>query len=106
MKSLSEIKSIMNTIPEAWRERWCGGEYGACACLGCVQVGNRMIMYEKTKESKFFGDPEYINESSIPPEIYKKYKITKEEWEFWLKSKLTLHAPDKSHTHPGAGGSE
>ena len=83
MKSLNEIDKIMQTIPEKWRNRWCGGEYGPCACMGCVQIGNRMVMFKKVKGHDFFGDPEYINEQAIPPAIYRKYKITKEEWELW-----------------------
>ena len=95
MKTIEEINNIMQTIPEEWRKKWCGGEYGPCACLGCVQIGNRMIMFEKARERKFFGDPEYINEASIPPEIYEKYKVSKEEWELWLKGNPTLFVPDK-----------
>lgn len=83
MKTLEEITAIMNTIPKGWRKRWCGGENGPCACLGCVQIGNRIVMYEKASGNKFIGDPEYINESEIPKEVYDKYKITNEEWKLW-----------------------
>jgi hypothetical protein len=85
MKTLAEIDEIMLTIPRDWRYRWCGGENGPCACTGCVQIGNRIIMYEIAMGKKFLGDPEYINESKIPPEIYKKYKITKNDWEWWVE---------------------
>ncbi len=80
-----DVDAIMQTIPEKWRTNWCGGEYGPCACLGCVQIGNRYIMAEKQTGHPFNGDPEYINEHKINKEIYDKYKITKEDWEDWLK---------------------
>jgi len=86
MKNIDEIKKIMSTIPKEWQEHWCGGEHGMCACMGCVQIGNRMIMYEKATGNRFYGDPEYINEASIPVEIYEKYKISKEEWFLWIDS--------------------
>ncbi len=86
MKNVDEINQIMNTIPEKWRNKWCGGENGPCACMGCTQIGNRMIMYQKTTERKFNGDPEYIDEKSIPAEIYENYKITKDEYLLWLKT--------------------
>ncbi len=87
MKTIDEINSIMNTIPKDWKNRWCGGESGPCACMGCVQIGNRLIMYEKATGMKFYGDPEYIEIELIPIEIYEKYKITKGEYLLWLKSK-------------------
>lgn len=76
-----DVDAVMNTIPAEWRTRWCGAENGPCACLGCVQIGNRLIMVERTA---FQGDPEYINESKIPEEIYRKYKVTKDEWQAWM----------------------
>jgi hypothetical protein len=76
-----DVDAVMQTIPAEWRYRWCGGEIGPCACMGCVQVGNRLIMAKLKVEQV---DPEYINEKKIPPDIYKKYKITKEEWTEWL----------------------
>jgi hypothetical protein len=86
MRSIEEIDSIMKTIPVEWRERWCGAENGACACMGCVQIGNRMIMAKKTAGQEYCGDPEYIDERKINQKIYKENKITKEEWERWLSS--------------------
>lgn len=83
MKKIETINFIMNTIPKNWQYRWCGGEYGACACVGCVQIGNRIIMWEQTTKRQFFGDPEHIDEKQIPKNIYSKYKITKQEWEEW-----------------------
>ena len=85
MKPITEINTIMATIPTHWRERWCGGEYGACACLGCVQIGNRIAMYEETKGEKFVGDPEYIDELLIPENIYQKHKLSRAEWGAWMK---------------------
>ena len=82
MKTLKEINEIMNTIPLTWRKRWCECQY--CACVGCVQIGNRIIMYEKATGKKFVGDPEYISETEISQAIYDKYKISKEEWQLWM----------------------
>ncbi len=78
-----DVDAIMRTIPEDWRNRWCGGEGGPCYCMGCVQIGNRLIM---TGRKIFDGDPEHIDESKIPKDIYKMYKITKEEWEAWMRT--------------------
>ena len=83
MKSYKEINKIMQTIPQGWRTHWCGGERDPCACLGCVQIGNRLIM-TGLKVTQI--DPEHIDERSIPPEIYEKYKITKKEWQDWMNS--------------------
>ena len=86
MKNIDEISAIMETIPKEWRNRWCGGELGLCACMGCVQIGNRMIMAKEVTGSVFRGDPEYIDESKIPKDVFEKHKITKEEWELWLQA--------------------
>jgi hypothetical protein len=50
--------------------------------MGCVQIGNRLIMAGLTANQI---DPEYINESKIAPDVYKKYKVTKPEWDAWMK---------------------
>lgn len=76
-----DIDAVMQTIPEEWRTNWCGREDGPCACLGCVQVGNRLVM-AGLKVTQC--DPEYIDESKIDPAIYKKYKVTKAEWSDWM----------------------
>ena len=81
--SMKNIDAIMQTIPIEWRMRWCGGEYGPCACMGCVQIGNRLIMAKETTGQEYRGDPEYIDESLIPIEIYKRFKVSKKEWENW-----------------------
>lgn len=86
MKSFEEIDAIMLTIPEQWRKRWC--ENGRCACLGCVQSGNRVVMAEAVMGGKFWGDPEHIAEAAIPADIYAKYKVTREEWELWKQKTL------------------
>lgn len=77
----------MQRIPEGWRKRWCGGERGACACLGCVQIGNRKVIAEKITETPYRGDPEYISEAKLQEHaaIYSDNKITKEEWERWSR---------------------
>lgn len=72
----------MQTIPEEWRSRWCGGEYGMCACMGCVQIGNRLVM---AGLKVTHVDPEYIDEGTIPKDTYNKYKISREEWEDWKR---------------------
>lgn len=81
-----DVDYVMQTIPPEWRRRWCGGERGPCGCMGCVQIGNKLVMVGKTASQI---DPEYINESSIPEEIYKKFKVTKEEWLAWMASAVT-----------------
>lgn len=75
-----DVDAVMQSIPENCRTRWCGGENGPCACLGCVQVGNRLIM-AGLKDGQI--DPEYIDESKIPEDVYRRFKVTKEEWEDW-----------------------
>jgi pyridoxine/pyridoxamine 5'-phosphate oxidase len=77
-----DVDAVMQSIPAEWRTRWCGGELGPCACMGCVQIGNRAIMAGLKNDQV---DAEYINEARIPPETYKKYKVTKEEWERWME---------------------
>ena len=99
MKSLPEINAIMETIPRDWRNRWCGGEKGPCACMGCVQIGNRIIMAETVIGHKFIGDPEDIDERKIPSEIYEKYKIAKEEWRLWKKHNQRIHEDAQKDAH-------
>jgi hypothetical protein len=77
-----DVDAVMQTIPTEWRERWCGGEGGPCGCMGCVQIGNRLIM-AGLRASQV--DPEYIDETKIPADVYAKYKITKDEWISWMK---------------------
>ncbi len=77
-----DVDAVMNSIPEDWRTRWCGGENGGCGCMGCVQIGNRLIM---TGLSVSQCDPEYIDESKIPPDVYAKYKVSREEWTAWMQ---------------------
>lgn len=76
-----DVDAVMQTIPEKWREYWCEARYnGGCACMGCVEVGNRLVMAGlKTSQC----DPEYIDESKIPTDVFKKYKVTKAEWSAW-----------------------
>lgn len=91
MKTIKQIDEIMQTIPDRWRGHWCNGIEqggGGCACRGCVQIGNRLIMASKHLNRIVTSrtcDPEHIDESRIPKEIYDRYKLTKEEWESWLK---------------------
>lgn len=62
--------------------------------MGCVQIGNRIIMAETWTGRKYHGDPEYINEASIPKEIYDRFKITKAEWEVWKMREALERAAD------------
>ena len=78
-----DVNAVMQTIPSEWRTNWCGGEYGPCACLGCVQVGNRLIMAGLKVHQV---DPEYIAEAKIPRETYDRFKISRIEWEDWMRS--------------------
>lgn len=96
MKTTQEVDSLMATVPESWRYRWCGGERGPCACMGCVQIGNRYAMVKATTGRHFPGDPEYINESQLPAEIVAKTKITREEWLAWKQRHPTPRPP---HDH-------
>jgi hypothetical protein len=80
-EDVDTVDAVMRAMPEAWRTRWCGGERGPCGCLGCVQIGNRLIM-TGLKASQI--DPEHIDESKIPAEVFKIYKVTKEEWAEWM----------------------
>jgi hypothetical protein len=77
-----DVDAVMQSMPEAWRTRWCGAEGGPCACMGCVQVGNRLIMVGKTASQR---DPEYISERNIPNNVYKKYKVSHGEWLAWME---------------------
>lgn len=78
----AEVDAVMQTIPAGWKERWCGGEEGPCACMGCVQIGNRLVMAGKTAAQV---DPERIDERRIPGLVYQRYKVTKAEWTSWMQ---------------------
>lgn len=86
MKGQEQIDSVMAAIPENARRRWCGGERGACACMGCVQIANRAVIAEKITGEKYRGDPECISESKLQEHgsVYAEYKLSREEWESWL----------------------
>lgn len=86
MKTNDQIDAIMAAIPASWRTRWCGGEYGACSCLGCVQIGNRAVILGKATGKAYLGDPEYISEVKLREfgTVYTEHKITREEWESWM----------------------
>lgn len=84
-RSLATIDALMQLMPEQYQKRWCGGERGACFCMGCVQILNRKIMWEAMMGRRFLGDPEGIVESRIPSEIQDRYKVTRDDWERWSK---------------------
>jgi len=81
MKDINEINRIMQTIPEAWRTRWC--EASLCACVGCVQIGNRAEIFKRAFGREFFGDLEHIDARQFPKELIDELRITKEEWLLW-----------------------
>lgn len=90
-----DVDTVMQTIPEQWRTRWCGAIEpggGGCACMGCVQIGNRLAM-ASLKATQC--DPEYIDESKIDADTYKRLKVTKEEWLAWMERQPTapLNSP-------------
>lgn len=88
MKTPEQVDAIMAGIYERWRTRWCGGERGACACVGCVQIGNRAGIFEKVYGRKPVSDPEGLSEEAMrlrSPETYAANKISREEWEAWMQ---------------------
>lgn len=84
MKTEAQVDYIMAFIPEKSRKRWCGGERGDCACMGCVQISSRELMFVHTYQRAFYGDPEYLDESKFAPEIVEQCKPTKQEWAAWM----------------------
>ena len=97
MKTESQVDTLMQLIPKPFRSRWCGGERGDCACLGCVQIGNRAVIYQKITGTPFRRDPEYLLEEELQAheDVYRDNKITKEEWEAW-RSRHGEPTPSKS----------
>ena len=86
MKTEQHVDYIMMLIPEEWRKRWCGGERGACACLGCVQIGNRAVINDRITRTQYPVDPEHISEEQLKKhtDLYSDNKITREEWDLWM----------------------
>lgn len=78
------VDDLMSTFNEQSQLNWCGKSPTGCACLGCVQICNRKVMYDEAHDMNYQGDPEYIIEEAIPRDIYRKHKITKEQWVDWL----------------------
>jgi hypothetical protein len=91
MKSETQIDAIMAAIPRQWRTRWCGGEFGACACVGCVQIGNRAVILKKATGQRYLGDPEYIDEAALKEygAVYTDHKLSREEWQSWMNRHQT-----------------
>lgn len=87
MKTDEQVDTIMLAIPKGWRSRWCGGEAGSCACLGCVYTGSKAVVASKILGAPYLGDPEHIPEPRlrIHKDLYDKYMLTREEWEAWTK---------------------
>lgn len=84
MKTIEQVDAIMAAIPADWRQRWCMS--GLCACLGCVQTGNKRVIAEKIQGSPYRGDPEYISEAALMAhaEVYESNKLTRAEWDAWV----------------------
>lgn len=85
MKSPEQVDAIMRAIPTGWRYRWCGGEDSPCACMGCVQIGNRKVIAERITGQVYQGDPEYIDEANLQEYglLYTGNKLTRDEWMSW-----------------------
>ena len=84
IKTAEEVDAIMESIvPSSFRYRWCGAEFGPCACLGCVQICSRALMYELQTGQKLRSDPEGIPLQAIRPDIREACTISREEWEAW-----------------------
>jgi hypothetical protein len=89
----------MAAIPEKWRSYWCGGERGLCACLGCVQIGNRAVIFAAVTGQQFFGDPECIKEWELQranPSVYDDKKLSHEEWASWMARAYPPHVTGAS----------
>ena len=101
MKTNDQIDAIMSAIPESFRTRWCGGERGACACMGCVQIGNRAVIARIITGEEYRGDPEGISEAALQQhrEIYAANKLTREEWVSWMQR----HPEASSKSETGSG---
>ena len=86
MKTDEQVDAIMARIPERWRTRWCGGERGPCACIGCVQTGNKRVIAEKITGHRYVGDPECISDAAIKAHagVFNENKISREEWALWM----------------------
>lgn len=81
----AEVDAIMTRLqqrwPTSWSKRWCGGEEGACGCIGCVQIACRTFMAEYVLQHPLGPhDPEHIDESQIPAGVRARYRPTKSEW--------------------------
>lgn len=83
MKTPEQVDAIMDRIDEDSRYRWCGGESGPCACIGCVQNVCQVQAFERHYGFKYRGDPERIRIIPIPAETRNEFLPTREEWEAW-----------------------
>lgn len=91
MKTNKQVDEIMAATPREWRHRWCGGERGPCACMGCVQTGNKQVIMELITGKTYAGDPEYISEFVVRAhkDVYEANKISYEEWLAWKERHAT-----------------
>jgi hypothetical protein len=92
MKTTEQVDHIMAGIPPAWRDRWCGGENGTCACLGCVYTGSKAVVAGKIAGTPYRGDPEGISEDALRrnhPNEHAKYMLTRDEWTAWQARQAT-----------------
>lgn len=83
----TRVDEIMQQIPADWRYRWCRAQ--VCACMGCVQTGNKSVMAKAQLGQPYRGDPEYIDRSKIAPEIRDSMTISHDDWLAWVKRNPT-----------------
>lgn len=75
MKTLEEIRRIVERYPIKWR-RWCDGpEQGGCACMGCVRNPPPGDYPGLDTECRPFRNPDE--------------RLTREEMALYLESKET-----------------
>jgi hypothetical protein len=96
MKTPEQVDAIMQRLPLEWRKRWCAAyeSESGCACMGCVQVGCRALMFEVVAGRPYRGDPERIDESRIAPAVREQFRPTRDEWAAWRARKEAGRAQD------------
>lgn len=84
MKTAQQIDALMSEIPKAWQTHWC--QSGLCACLGCVQTGNKATIYKAVTGRPYGGDPERISAQKLieaAPDLCAANTLTRADWEDW-----------------------
>lgn len=105
MKREAQVDAVLQAIPARWRTRWCGAEKGACACMGCVQTGNRQVIAEKITGEPWRGDPEYIDEARLRAHgaVYAENKVSRVEWEAWMSRQPAITGEPSDGVFVSAG---